>query len=193
MQPFGRHDMGQDQCRQRGKCRRAGANPVRQRGDIKVDPFTGKRLALPVQRQVLAKLGFQDRGQQFGAGAAAGDRMERRRRLSDAVAGAAAEFLAHRLDHLKPARDHLQRLGDVLAKLGELATAARAGHRRRDHHALTRQVRRQRAAHRLASRDAFASRLVAGRIGACRILASGSFKFFELELQLIEQLASAFG
>ncbi len=46
---------------------------------------------------------------------------------------------------------HLQGLGHVLAELGQLALAARARGRAGDHHALTRQVRRQRPAHRLAA------------------------------------------
>src|SRR3546814_16796728 len=63
--------------------------------------------------------------------------MERRRRLTDRLAIAAGELLAHRLDHLPPARDHLQSLGHVLAQLGQpAAAAAQAVGRRRDDQAL---------------------------------------------------------
>lgn len=58
MQAVGRHDMPADQ---RHQGRRAGANPVGQGGDAERDPLAAKRLALPVQRQVLAELGLQSK------------------------------------------------------------------------------------------------------------------------------------
>ena len=83
---------------------------------------------------------------------------------------AAGELLAHRLDHLPAARDHLQRLGHVLADLRQLLqSAARAGSRRRHHHALARQVRRERLAARKPldlrgpRRRLFGRQLVLGR------------------------------
>ena len=61
---------------------------------------------------MLAELGVQDHRQQARPGAAAGDDVERRRRLGDRLARPAGELLPHRLDHLPLPRDHLQRLGD---------------------------------------------------------------------------------
>ena len=90
---------------------------------------------------MLPELLEQDHRQQAGAGPAAGDDMERRRRLADRLAVAAGELLAHVLDHLPLPRDHLQRLGDVLAQLAQpRAAAARAGGRRRLDHPLARQM-----------------------------------------------------
>ena len=65
--------------------------------------------------------------QQPRPGAAARDRMRRRRRLGDLLAAPARELLAHVLDHLPLARHQLQRLGHVLAQLAQRAAAARAG------------------------------------------------------------------
>src|SRR5512133_3078786 len=76
--------------------------------------------------QVIAVLGIEDHRQQPGAGPAAGDGMERRRRLGDLLARPAGELLADGLDHLPLPGDHLQRLGDILAQLNQLALAARA-------------------------------------------------------------------
>ena len=135
------------------------ANPVGKRRRVEFDPLAGVGLALPVQRQVLAKLRLEDHRQQLGAGAAARDRVKRRWWLADRLASTAGEPLAHRLDHLPLPRDHLQRLGDVLAQLGQLAVAARAGGRPGDHHPLARQMRRQWPPHRLAT-DAGASGLL---------------------------------
>ena len=141
-----------DQRRQR---RRAGADPVGQRRDVEIDALAGDSVSLcRFSGWCLPNLRVQDHRQQARPGPAAGDRMERRRRLGDRLAGPAGELLAHGLDHLPLARDHLQRLGDVLAELGELAAAARAGGRRRDHDPLARQMRRQRRAHRLAAGEA---------------------------------------
>ena len=96
--------------------------------------------ALPVERQVIAVLGMEDHRQQPGAGPAAGDGMERRRRLGDLLARPAGELLTDGLDHLPLPGDHLQRLGDVLAQLDQLALAARADRGRRNDDALARQM-----------------------------------------------------
>ena len=83
----------------------------------------------------------QDHRQQARACPAAGDHMERRRRLADLLAIAAGELLADMLDHLPLPRDHLQRLGDVLAQLAQpRAAATLAGGRGRFDHPLARQV-----------------------------------------------------
>ena len=60
MDALGREHVGLDQCDQGRQRGRAGANPVGQGGDVQLDALAGERLALAVQRQVLAELGFQD-------------------------------------------------------------------------------------------------------------------------------------
>lgn len=117
MQPFCRQYMGahlRDQWRQGGG---TGAHPIGQRRGVEIDPLAGKGLALAAQRQVIGKFAGQDHRQQPWPGATPSDRMERCRRLGDAFAVPAGEFLPHRLDHLEPARDHLQGLGHALAQL----------------------------------------------------------------------------
>ena len=95
----------------------AGADPVGQRRDVELDALAGIGRALAVERQMQAVLGEQDMGQQLRPGAAARDRMRRRRRLGDRLAAPARELLAHVLDHLPLPRHQLQRLGHVLAEL----------------------------------------------------------------------------
>src|SRR4051812_46179298 len=77
------------------------------------------------------------------------DDMKRGRWLGDLLARAASEFFADGLDHLPLPGHDLESFSDRLAELDELAAAAWAGHRRRDHHALARQMRRKRRPHRL--------------------------------------------
>src|SRR5208337_4976514 len=104
--------------------------------------------ALPVERQVQAVLGEQHLCEQPWPGATARDRMRGRRRLRDALAGAAGELLAHVLDHFPLPRHELQHLGHVLADLVQKPAAAGAGCRGRINDALARQMLGQRAARR---------------------------------------------
>ena len=154
MNALGRQHMIPDQRHQRAQRCRAGTHPVRQRGDIEIDPLACIRLALAVERLVIAELGVQDHRQQVRPCATPGDRMERRGRLRDRLAGTAGKLLTHRLDHLPLARHALQGLGDRLAQLGQSPTTARACGRAGDDDTLAGQVRRQRATHRLATHEA---------------------------------------
>ena len=72
----------------------ASADPVGERRDFEFDPLAGEGGALPVQRQMVAKLADQDHGEQARAGEAARDRMRRRRRLADAIIRWAVEKTA---------------------------------------------------------------------------------------------------
>ena len=90
VQPLGGEHVGVDQGHERGQVGGAGADPVGDGRDAELDALQGIGLALAVQRQVLAELGLQDHGQQVRPGPAAGDGVERRRRLGDGLAGAAA-------------------------------------------------------------------------------------------------------
>ena len=78
MNALGRQHMISDQRHQRTQRRCAGPHPVRQRGDIEIDPLAGIHLALAIERLVIAELGVQDHREQVGTRAATGDRMERR-------------------------------------------------------------------------------------------------------------------
>src|SRR5208282_2162240 len=79
--------------------------------------------------------------QEARPGEAPGDGMERRRRLRDLLAGAAAELLPHMLGHEPLPRHHIERLGDILADLRQFrAAAAWACGRRRVNNAAPRQM-----------------------------------------------------
>ena len=108
-------------------------------------PSRAYALALAVERLVIAELGVQDHRQQVRSCATPGDRMERRGRLGDRLAGTAGKLLTHRLDHLPLTRHALQGLGDRLAQLGQGPATAGACGRAGDDDTLARQVCRQRA------------------------------------------------
>ncbi len=78
---------------------------------------------------MIVVLGDRDMGQEPGAGAAASNRVIRRRRCDDGVAGPAGELRADMPDHLEPARHIIERLGDILADPAQ--GAATGGGRRR--------------------------------------------------------------
>ena len=146
-------------------------------------------LGLPVQRLMLAELLEQDHRQEAWAGPAPGDHMERGRRLTDLLAIPAAELFPYRFDHLPLPRDHLQCRGHILAQLAQPRSAtALARRRRRDHHALARQVVGEGVSFGALAREA---RHIRGfRHGDFRgelILAGARCKFLELQRQLIDQ------
>jgi hypothetical protein len=115
--------------------------------------------------------------------------MKRRRRLSDLLAGAAAELLPHMFGDEHLPRHHIQRLGDILADLREsAAAAARAAGRRGMHDAPARQVGGEVPA-RLGPLEAL--NRDAGRLGLGCILAGRRGQFLQLQLQLIEQALAA--
>lgn len=88
--------------------------------------------------------------------------------------------------------NHLQGLGDRLAELGQLAAAAWAGSRAGDHHTLAREMRRKRRAHRFAA-GARGYRSAPSRFRGDFVLGRTRHRLLELQLQLAEQLAAAFG
>ena len=104
----------------------ASADPVGERRDLELDALAGEGGALPVQRQMVAKLADQDHGEQARAGEAARDRVRRRRRLGDALAIPAGELLAHMLDDLPAPRLAFERLRHRLAELAQPVAAALA-------------------------------------------------------------------
>ena len=136
---------------------------------------------------MLSELLEQDCGEQVRSGKAARRDVEGCRGLRDRLAIAAAEALAHGLDHLPAARDHLQRLGHILAELRQpCRTAARAGLRRGDDDALSRQVIRKRATRRppaLERSDRLRGRLLRGPF----VLARRRLELLQLKLHLVEE------
>lgn len=138
VQPFGTHDMGGKPIVQGLEHGRGRTNQGRQ---AQRHPFAAIALDLPVERLVLPVLLEQHHRQQTGPGPAAGHHMEGRWGLTDLVAVPAGDLLAHRLDHLPPARDHLERLGDVFPDPAQPGSSAgRASARRRNDDALARQM-----------------------------------------------------
>jgi hypothetical protein len=141
VQPLGGEDMRFEPAEQRGQHSAAGPDLVGQGRQAERHTFPGIAFGLAVQRLMLPELLEQDHRQQARPSPAAGDHMERRRRLADLLAVAAGEFLAHVLDHLPLPRNALQRLGDVLAQLAQpRAATAQAGGRARLDHPLARQM-----------------------------------------------------
>jgi hypothetical protein len=138
---------------------------------------------------MLAELLEQDHCQQAGAGEAAWDHMEGRGRLRDPLTFPARELLAHRLNHLPLARDHLQRLGDVLAQLRQLRrTTARTALRRRDDHALAREMIGERLARRpLALEGSYGLRPRRSLLGRQLVLRRRRLQLFERKLHLLQQ------
>jgi hypothetical protein len=63
MHPLGGEHVGADEIVERPQRHAAGANPVGQRRQAEVDPFTRVALALPVERLMLAVLLEQDHGE----------------------------------------------------------------------------------------------------------------------------------
>ena len=101
-------------------------DPVGQGRAIKVDPFAGVDLALPVQGKVIAVLGNQDVCEEPRACEPALNRTTRRQGLHDPLAACARELRAHVLYYFEVARHVLEHLGDVLAEWAELASTIRA-------------------------------------------------------------------
>jgi hypothetical protein len=180
-----------DQLAERAQHDGGGADMIGQGRDVEVNAFAGIGFALPVQRLVLAVLGVKDHRQQTRPDMAARNDVERRRRLGDLLAGAAGELLTDGLDHLPLPRHDLQGLRDGLAELGELAATTRARLRCRNHYPLARQMRRKGCPHRLSTGER-----VHRRASRCRgdfVLCRACRCFFELQFQLVEQLAAALG
>ena len=191
MQPLGREHMAADRLDQRHQRRCRGAHPIGQGRHVEIDAFAGIGRALAGQRQVQAVLGEQHMRQQARAGAAARDRVRRRRRLSDLLAASARVLLADMLDHLPLPRHQLQRLGHVLAQLVQDPTTTRAGLGHRIDHALARQMLRQRPAGRLAPREGphgLGRRLIARRLRLS--LGLVLLELEQLQLELVEQRAA---
>ena len=195
VQALGRHDMGLDQAPKRIERHRNRAHGVDHGGQRDRRALERVALGLPVQRLVLAELVEHDHRQQARTRPSPRDHMERRRRLADLLAVPAGELLPHRLDHLPPPGRDLQSLRHVLAELAQaVAPAARAGHRRIDHHPLARQVVGERVALGAPAGKGAHRRRLRGRLLRRQLVFRGAGRqFFELERQLVDQSRRALG
>ena len=141
VEALGRQHVPPDCLHQGGERRRAGSDAIRQGRGVDRDAFTGKGVALPVQRLVQHELRNQYARQQVRTGEAARDRVGGCRRLSDAVAIAARHLLAHVLDDLPTPRLAFERTRHDLVELTQpCPTAFGAGAGRRIDDPLHRQV-----------------------------------------------------
>ena len=197
MDAGGGADVRLDRRGQRLQGRRDRPHPVGQRGNVDLDALAGEAGALSVQRQVHPVLAEDHLGQKVGPGAAAGDRMERRRCLTDRFAAAAGDLLADVLDDEPARRQALERLGDLLAQLAHRPAAAGTGGGRRVDDAGARQGFGQRPARRLARRRGAAHRgrgLFGGpQFGGGVGLGDGLLQLGQRQLQLLEPGAALGG
>ncbi len=194
MQAFGSKNMGFDECIQRLQHGCARPDLVGQRRHAQIDALALVALALPVQRLMLAELLEQDHGKKVWSGKAARRDMERRRWLGDRFAIPARELLAHRLDHLPPARDHFQRLGDVFAQLRQFdRAAARAAFGSGNDDALARQILGKRPPCRpTVPEQSDLCRLACCLLGGRPVLARCRFEILQLQFHLLNQPGFAF-
>ena len=167
--------------------------PVGQGRDVDLDALGGHGPALPGERQMHGELVADDHRQQARPGAPARDRVVRRRRLGDGLAGPAAELLPHRLHHLPLLGHHLQRLRDVFPQLDQIAaTTAGAGLGRGQHDPLARQVGRQRRPLGLAAGEGAHRGIAVVGFARARVLGRRCLQLLQLQFQLIQQLVAPF-
>ena len=124
MDAFCAQDMGPQGPNDRIQRHHAGADPVGERRDVKLNPLASIGLALTIERLMQKELGDQHHRQKARAGKSARDRMRWRRRLGNRLAVPARELLPHVLDDLPSPRLAFQRLRHHLAELAQPNTAA---------------------------------------------------------------------
>jgi len=143
-------DVAADRLGQRREQEHRLPDPIGQRRAVEVHALPCINPRLAVQRRVVAVLRHQHMRDQAGPRAAALDGQRRHRPLHDRLAGPAAQLRPDMLDDLEAGRDILEHLALVLAHPAEhRAAAARADAGRLVGDGLTRQMGRQRLAHRL--------------------------------------------
>ncbi len=136
MEPLGRHHVGLHQPQDRRERRADRSHGVGHGRQRDWHTFQGVTLRLTVQRLVLTELLEHDHRQKARPRPSPCDGVEGRGRLTDLLAIAARELLAHRLDHLPPTGLRLERPRHVLAELAQpLSATACARRRGLDHHA----------------------------------------------------------
>ncbi len=189
MKSLGRHDMGFDEAKQRIKRATDRSYSVCHGRQRERHAFESIALGLAVQRLMLAELLEHDHRQKTGAGPSPCHGMERRWRLANLFAVAAAELLPHRLDHFPLTRRALQRSGHVLAEFAQpIAAAALASRRRSDHHSFPRKMLGEGLRLGALARKSAHSRRLGDSSFRRKLVFSGSaLKLFERQRQLIDQ------
>jgi len=124
-------------------------------------------------------------GQEPGAGAAAGNRMVRRRRRDDGIASPTRQLGADMPDYLEPTRHIIERLSDVLADPAQRAAAGGAGAWRGMDYILARQVLRQPAPGRLLRFGGGLDRRRHDRRGCGEPLGLVGFQRLDRQLELL--------
>jgi hypothetical protein len=186
-------DMRLDTLKDRGQHRAASANLVGQRRQAERHAFFGIAFSLSIKWLMLSELLEHQHRQQAGTSPTAGNHMERRGRLADALAIAASELLADVLDHLPLPRNDLQRLGDILAQLGQPRPAAAGAGRRAGHdHPLARQVLGERLARAALAAERGDIGGLGRRLLRLELILSGRrLQLFKLQFHLIKQPRAA--
>ena len=103
------------------------ADPVSQRGTIKIEPFAVEDLALAIQGKMVGVFADQNMGQETRAGAAALDRARGQRGLDEAFTAGTGQPGANDPVHYKAAGDVFQFLGDILADPTQTTAAIGTG------------------------------------------------------------------
>jgi hypothetical protein len=210
VQPRGGKDVRLDTLKERCQHCAAGTNLVGQCRQAERHPLFGVAFSLTVERLMLSELFEHQHRQQAGTSPTAGNHMEWRGRLADALAIAAGKLLPDVLYDLPLPRNDLERLCDILTQLGQpLAAAAGAGRRAKlakvpaaeaagmpeeggHDHSLARQM----LGERLARATPAAERGDIGGLGQGLlrrefILGSRRLQLFQLQFHLIEQPRAA--
>jgi len=186
-----RADGGHDRIEQPGGL----ADPVAQRGTIKLQAVAGINLALPIERQVIAIFRDQQMRQHGGSGAAPRRRHRRCGRLGNGITGAAGIFGPHVADHLEVARHVIQHLGHVLAQLAHATAAGRADAGAITlglmQHLLARQMIGERLTLWFFPHASW--RLGLAGFGPGDILGRAGLQLFKLQLQLFDLAGDALG
>jgi hypothetical protein len=168
------------------------ANPIGQCRAIELDPVPRVDLALPVERQVIAKLRHQQVCERRRCRTTARCRHRRRRSLGDRVAGLAGVFGPNVPNDLEAAWHVVQHFRHILTELRHAGAAVRADACtvgvRLMHDLLARQMIRQRLALRLRA-DWFWT-IIRHGCGDCFSLAG--LQFFELQFELLDLAADPF-
>ena len=166
------------------------ARPAGEGRAVDLETLRGRHLGLAVKRQVVIELGDDDVRERAERRLTAGNRLGRRRRLDDRLAGTAA-ILGPNVTHHAPADRHdIEQLVGIGTEAAQLATARRAGagaSGRFVDNLIAREMRRQRT-------DGCGPLGLDDDIGHLRVGGGGlGFILFERQLELCDLLRELLG